>query len=116
MGLPSVVDAWSILRGERAVGENAVVVGAGLTGMETADYMIQQGVKSLVLVDKLPKSPINPLTAHGNMLNYRFKKAGGKFMFNTQLSEIKENSVVLLQDGQSHLLSCDQVVIAVGAQ
>jgi pyruvate/2-oxoglutarate dehydrogenase complex dihydrolipoamide dehydrogenase (E3) component len=117
MGLPSVVDAWSILRGERAVGENAVVVGAGLTGMETADYMIQQGVKSLVLVDKLPKSPINPLTAHGNMLNYRFKKAGGKFMFNTQLSEIKENSVVLLQDGQSHLLSpVDQVVIAVGAQ
>jgi 2,4-dienoyl-CoA reductase-like NADH-dependent reductase (Old Yellow Enzyme family)/thioredoxin reductase len=117
MGLPSVVDAWSILRGERAVGENAVVVGAGLTGMETADYMIQQGVKSMVLVDKLPKSPINPLTAHGNMLNYRFKKAGGKFMFNTQLSEIKENSVVLLQDGQSHLLSpVDQVVIAVGAQ
>ncbi len=117
IGLPSVVDAWSILRGEKAVGENAVVVGAGLTGMETADYMIQQGVKSLVLVDKLPKSPINPLTAHGNMLNYRFKKAGGKFMFNTQLSEIKENSVVLLQDGQSHLLSpVDQVVIAVGAQ
>lgn len=117
IGLPSVVDAWSILRGERAVGENAVVVGAGLTGMETADYMIQQGVKSLVLVDKLSKSPINPLTAHGNMLNYRFKKAGGKFMFNTQLSQIKEDSVVLLQDGQNHFLSpVDQVVIAIGAE
>lgn len=114
---PSVSDAWSILRGDRPIGQNVVVVGGGLTGMETADYLIQQGVKSLVLVEKLPKSPINPLTAHGNMLNYRFKKAGGRFMFNTQLREIKEDSLVLVQNGQTHILSpVDQVVIAAGAQ
>ncbi|NLO21710.1 MAG: FAD-dependent oxidoreductase [Syntrophomonadaceae bacterium] len=115
--MPSVIDAWSILKGEKAVGKNVVVVGGGLTGMETADYLIQHGVKSLVLVDQLPKSPINPLTAHGNMLNYRLKKAKGQFMFNTQLSRIKQNSVELIQDGQNHLLSpVDQVVIAIGAQ
>lgn len=115
--LPIVIDAWSILRGEVSAGDNVVIVGGGLTGMETADFMAREGVKSLILVEKLEKSPVNHLSAHGSMLNYRLKKAGCEFMFNTEVKRITEDSIIVFKDNETQIISpVDQIVMAVGAQ
>ncbi len=115
--LPLVTDAWSVLKAEVPVGDNIVVVGGGLTGMETADFIARKGARSLVLVEKLEKSPVNPLTSHGNMLNYRLKKADCRFMFNTEVKQITEDSVVLVKDHETQTISpVDQVVMAIGAR
>ncbi|MFH2131786.1 MAG: FAD-dependent oxidoreductase, partial [bacterium] len=40
---PSVCDAWQVLNREKPAGRNVVIIGAGLIGMETADFLVDQG-------------------------------------------------------------------------
>ncbi len=115
--LPLVVDAWRLLKGEVAPGSNVLVIGGGLTGMETADYITQKTGAKVILVEEMDKSPVSSLTSHGNMLKHRLKKAGCRFMFAAKVTKIQEDSVtVVTNDGEQKITPIDQVVIAAGAK
>jgi len=112
--LPLVCNAWQVLGGEVPPGKHAVVIGGGLIGMETADYLCQKGTQ-VTLVEVLKRSPVLKITSHGYMLHTRLKEAGCRLLFNTTLSKIEESSVtVLLEEREQVLSPVDQVVIAVG--
>jgi 2,4-dienoyl-CoA reductase-like NADH-dependent reductase (Old Yellow Enzyme family)/thioredoxin reductase len=112
--LPLVCDAWRVLSGAVPPGKHAVVIGGGLIGMETADYLCQKGTQ-VTLVEVLKRSPVLKITSHGYMLHTRLKEAGCRFFFNTTLTKIEESSVTVLIEGREQILSpVDQVVIAVG--
>jgi pyruvate/2-oxoglutarate dehydrogenase complex dihydrolipoamide dehydrogenase (E3) component len=112
--LPLVCNAWQILGGAVLPGKHAVVIGGGLIGMETADYLCQKGTQ-VTLVEVLKRSPVLKITSHGYMLHTRLKKAGCRLLFNTTLTKIEKSSVTALNEGREQTLSpIDQVVIAVG--
>ena len=112
--LPLVCNAWQVLGGEVPPGKHAVVIGGGLIGMETADYLCQKGTQ-VTLVEVLKRSPVLKITSHGYMLHTRLKEAGCRLLFNTTLRKIEESSVtVLIEDREQILSPVDQVVIAVG--
>jgi pyruvate/2-oxoglutarate dehydrogenase complex dihydrolipoamide dehydrogenase (E3) component len=112
--LPSVCNAWQVLSGAVPPGKNAVVIGGGLIGMETADYLCQKGTQ-VTLVEVLKRSPVLKITSHGYMLHTRLKEAGCRLLFNTTLTKIERSSVTALIEGREQILSpIDQVVIAVG--
>jgi NADPH-dependent 2,4-dienoyl-CoA reductase/sulfur reductase-like enzyme len=112
--LPHVSNAWQVLSGAVPPGKNAVVIGGGLIGMETADYLCQKGTQ-VTLVEVLKRSPVLKITSHGYMLHTRLKEAGCRFLFNTTLTKIEKSSVTALIEGREQILSpIDQVVIAVG--
>jgi 2,4-dienoyl-CoA reductase-like NADH-dependent reductase (Old Yellow Enzyme family)/thioredoxin reductase len=114
IGLPHVCDAWQILSGQRPPGKQVVVVGGGLIGMETADFLSQQGAKVMV-VEILKRSPVLKITSHGYMLHNRLRNAQAKLLFNTTVARIEEGAVVVLSEGVEEVLSpVDQVVAAVG--
>ena len=50
---PNVNLATEVLRGEADVGKYVVVLGGGLVGLETADYLREQG-RAVIIVEKLP--------------------------------------------------------------
>ena len=109
-----VCTAWQILGKTVEPGKNVVVVGGGLIGMETADFLAQSGSK-VTLVEMLPKSPVLKMAAHGYMLHKRLREAGCQMMLNTRLESVGKNSVALSVDGQGQQLQdVDQVVLAVG--
>jgi 2,4-dienoyl-CoA reductase-like NADH-dependent reductase (Old Yellow Enzyme family)/thioredoxin reductase len=110
-----VCDAWQILNGEVAPKDDAVVVGGGLVGMETADFLCEKGVRNVTLVEMLAKPPVRPVSAHGTMLHRRLTISGVHLMFNTIVKEIKEGAVIVSRDGiEQKLEPVGQVIIAVG--
>jgi 2,4-dienoyl-CoA reductase-like NADH-dependent reductase (Old Yellow Enzyme family)/thioredoxin reductase len=114
INLSHVADAWQILMGEVTPKKNALVVGGGLIGMETADFLGQMGVH-VTLVEVLKRSPVLKITSHGYMLHTRLREAGCKLLFDTAVKRIDPSSVTLLSQGTEEVLSpIDQVVIAVG--
>lgn len=109
-----VGDAWQILSGEVAPKSHAVVVGGGLIGMETADFLSQKGTR-VTLVEALKRSPVLKITSHGYMLHTRLRDKNCKLLFNTVVKRIAEGSVTILSGGEEQTLSpVDQVIIAVG--
>ncbi len=110
-----VCNAWEILEGEVKPKDNVVVIGGGLVGMETTDFLCQRGVKNITLVEMLPKPPVPPVTAHATMLHRRLAGAGVRLMFNTTVKKIEEGSVVIITDGkEARLEPIRQVIVAVG--
>jgi len=112
--LPFVSNAWQVLGGAVLPGKHAIVIGGGLIGMETADYLCQKGMQ-VTLVEVLKRSPVLKITSHGYMLHTRLKEAGCQLLFNTAVKKIEESSVTVLTGGTEESLSpVDQVIIAVG--
>ncbi|MGZ3605050.1 MAG: NAD(P)/FAD-dependent oxidoreductase, partial [Thermodesulfobacteriota bacterium] len=112
--LPLVCNALQLLGGEVPPGRKAVVIGGGLIGMETADYLCQRGTQ-VTLVEVLKRSPVLKITSHGYMLHTRLKEAGCRLLFNAAVKKIEESSVTVLIDQKEQILSpVDQVIVAVG--
>jgi pyruvate/2-oxoglutarate dehydrogenase complex dihydrolipoamide dehydrogenase (E3) component len=112
--LPFVSNAWQVLSGAILPGKHAVVIGGGLIGMETAEYLCSKGTQ-VTLVEVLKRSPVLKITSHGYMLHTRLKEAGCRLLFNTTVKKIEESSITVLIEGREQILSpVDQVIIAVG--
>jgi len=109
-----VCDAWQILISAVIPKNHILVVGGGLIGMETADFLSEQG-KEVILVEMLERSPVRKITSHGFMLHQRLQEKKCRLLFNTTLKMINEGSVEIETNGERTTLSpIEQVVMAVG--
>jgi len=109
-----VCDAWQILSGEIPVGTNVVIVGGGLIGMETADFVTERGGR-VTITEALKASPVLPFTSHGYMLHKRLRNRGCRFLYDTCVNEIRDGWINIQTSGtDKRLAPVDQVIIAVG--
>ncbi len=114
INLPHVHDAWEILDGTVPPGVNVLVIGGGLIGMETADYLCSK-VTTLTVVEALKHSPVSKLTSHGYMLHRRLRDAGCALVFGGAVTMIGNDFVSIDVKGEERRISpVDQVVVAVG--
>ena len=92
-----------------------VIIGGGLVGLETADFLREKGVKNITIVEMLPASPVLALAAHGFMLHKRLRTAGIKLMLQTRVKKIEENAVVVeVQGEEKRIEPVAQVIVAIG--
>lgn len=113
---PHVCDAWQILNREVPPGKSVVIIGAGLIGMETADFLADQGSR-VTMVELLPQSPVLKITGHGYQLHKRLRAAEVQFRFSTTISAIDANRVTLSCEEREEVLEgIDQVVLAAGME
>ncbi len=111
---PLVCDAWQILAEDVKPGAQIVIIGGGLIGMETADFLSQRGAK-ITIVEALKRSPVLKVTSHGYMLHKRLKENNVEFIFNATAQEIGEDYVIVSIEGREKKIApVDQVIIAVG--
>ena len=109
-----VCDAWQILDGSVKPKDHVLVVGGGLIGMETADYLSER-VSDVTLVEVLKRSPVLKITSHGYMLHKRLRDKNCRLLFDTQVISIGDGSVAIETAGEGATQSpIDQVVIAIG--
>ena len=81
-----------ILTGKAGLkGKKALIVGAGVTGLETAEYLCHEG-NTVVIADMLEK--VAPNANHTNVADVcgRLKKYNAQFMLAHALKEIKEKT------------------------
>jgi len=110
-----VCDAWQILDGEVQPKDHVVVIGGGLVGMETADFLREKGVKNITVVEMLATSPVLVWAAHGYMLHKRLRATGIKLMFGTTVKLINEGSIIVTQNGADlNIEPVNQVIVAIG--
>ena len=110
-----VHDARDVLEGMVELKAPAVVLGAGYVGMETADFLIAQGIAPTVL--EMAKAPqINAFSAHGYWLTKRFKEGHGKLVLSARVTSITQGAVLYERDGaEEKIEGVGMIITALGA-
>lgn len=114
--LPMVCDAWSLLSGKAPVGQEVIVVGGGLIGMEAADYLYAHGAREVMVIEAQTQLPVSNLTSHGYMLHKRLRHAGCRLLTDTRITKIESDAVLVSREGIEERVAVDQVVVAIGTQ
>ncbi|NPV58903.1 MAG: FAD-dependent oxidoreductase [Actinobacteria bacterium] len=107
-------EAREVLLGERDPGDHVLVVGAGLVGMETADYLIHRGCE-VTVVEELEYTPVLPLTSHGHHLHGVLGEKG-RLLLGTRVLEVTGRGALLSTAGEEREMEADTVVWAVGSR
>jgi pyruvate/2-oxoglutarate dehydrogenase complex dihydrolipoamide dehydrogenase (E3) component len=111
-----VVTAWDVLGGGK-VGRRVLVVGGGLTGLETAEFLAEQG-KEVVVVEMLKRVGADMGgTVRWHLMN-RTKNLNMKTFVSTQIKEIRpEGVVVISRNGVEETWDgFDTIVLACGVR
>jgi NADPH-dependent 2,4-dienoyl-CoA reductase/sulfur reductase-like enzyme len=108
------VTALEVLNGKIPAGRNILVIGGGLIGVETAEYLHERDKKvSLVEMFKIA-TDVGPTTRWGLISRLRKKIT---IYPSTKVIEIKKNSVVVnVRDKEIREIESDAIVIAVGLE
>ena len=117
--LPTVTSAWDVLAKKEIVFGNVSVIGGGLVGVETAEYLASRGCKVTIIemMDQIAKEESNTVlpTLMSELEHYNVQ-----IVTSAKLSEIKDDSVVVektIDDNTStEEIASDFVVMAVGAR
>lgn len=109
-----VVKAEDILYSRVKPGKNAVVIGGGLIGAETADYMARYIHNKVSIVEMLPEIMKDGEPSPTHFLLESFKAHNVDVYTNAAVSSIKENTVVFKKNGQEIEIPADTVVMATG--
>ena len=106
--------------GTVSTGERIVLIGAGLTGTETAVALAQEG-KMVTLIDMLSLEEIDrrAIGSRSGLMYLRgmAQKAGIEVHTGLRAKEVTDEGLVALDaDGQDVLLPCDTVVLSMGVR
>ena len=109
-----VTTAWDILRGQEA-GRRVLVIGGGMTGIETAEFLAQKG-KEVVVVEQLKRVGADMgATVRWHLMN-RIGTQSIQMLTSTKVKEIQpKGRVVVSRNGSEETLEAfDTIVLACG--
>lgn len=112
----NVATAIDVLTGNKTVKQKVVILGGGLVGVETAEFLAENS-KDVIIVEMLGEIA-KDLGFIRKMLTFEhLNKLGIKMLVNSKCVEIKENSVVIENDGKmEEIKDIESVVVATGAK
>ena len=114
----NMVTAWDVLSGMIEVANREIIViGGGMVGCETAEFMAKRGNKVTVVEMKpMMASDMEPNNRAGLMESLRDAKVN--MLTDTEIVEIKRDGVIgkSRESGKQHIIKGDLVVLAVGAK
>lgn len=111
-----VATANDVLLGKIDVGKKVLIIGGGLVGSETADFLGEHG-HEVTLVEALPEIAEDVQESVKHFLLLRLKRHEVRIETNTKVKEILQNGVKVEKDGQeSQLTGYNNIIIAVGAK
>ena len=112
----NVADAWKVLAGEQQVYGTVAVIGGGMVGCETAEYLAARGCKVSVIemMDKIAAG--ESVTILPTLLE-NYKSYGVEQYPSHKVKEFRMDAVVCEnKDGAEVTIPCDYIVLAMGAR
>ena len=111
----NVVSSWDVLAGKVEVSGRCAVIGGGLVGTETAEYLLEKGchVTIIEMLDKIASGESSTIlpTIMGHFID-----GGVQQYVNTKVSAIEEGAVKAIRGEEEVIVPCDWVVMAVGSR
>ncbi len=111
----NVVMVEDALAGVREVADRVVIVGGGMVGCETAEFLHAKG-KQVTILEMLPRVGDDIEVTNRMAALTRLREAGIVMQANTKAVRITENGVEAISDGAAEFFECDTVVLAAGAK
>lgn len=112
----NVVSSWDILNGQEVSGK-CVVLGGGLVGAETAEYLANKGLE-VSIVEMMDKIAAQESDTVLPLMEADFEKHNVQKFVNTRVSEIKDNVIyaVNTKDETNVEIAADTIVNALGSK
>ena len=114
----NVVSSWDVLAGKVDVSGHCVVIGGGLVGTETAEYLLEKGcsVSIVEMMDKIANGESSTILP---TILADFAKNDVKQYVNTKVNAIEADGKRVLatntEEETELTIDCDMVVMAVGS-
>lgn len=114
-GTDKIVWVGDAEKGGAGLGNEIIIAGAGVTGLELAASLSAEG-KRLTLVDMLPEDKIG---AGGTPINLTCLKQilaenGVKFKCGVRIEDVTQDGVIVSSGSKRETISCDTVVMSLG--
>lgn len=112
----NVADSWKVLAGEQQVYGTVAVIGGGMVGCETAEYLAARGCKVSV-IEMMDKIAAGESTTILPTLLENYKTYGVEQYPSHKVKEFRMDAVVCEnKDGAEVTIPCDYIVLAMGAR
>ena len=112
----NVADAWKVLASEQQVYGTVAVIGGGMVGCETAEYLAARGCKVSV-IEMMDKIAAGESTTILPTLLENYKTYGVEQYPSHKVKEFRMDAVVCEnKDGAEVTIPCDHIVLAMGAR
>lgn len=113
----NVVTAEDVLMGRAPLNGDCVILGSGMTGLETAEVVAKAGHRTTI-VDMLPEigQGISPIVIFD--INRRLAEYGTIIMLGHKVSEITKDGVALerINDGEKVFVNAETIILALGVR
>ena len=110
-----VVSSWDVLAGKAEAEGHCAVIGGGLVGTETAEYLLEKGctVSIIEMMDKIANGESSTILP---TILADFKAHDVQQFVNTKVSAIEAGCVKATRGEEEIAIPCDTVVMAVGSR
>lgn len=109
-----VITAWDVLAG-RETGGTVLVLGGGLVGAETAEFLSQRGCR-VTMVEMLDELARDMEGTTRLLLLKRLNDAGITVLLSTKVVEICDRNVRVCRGGAESRLEAETIVLALGSR
>lgn len=116
-GVDACLSSWDVLDGKVQPQGHCVIIGGGLVGTETAEFVLEKGcqVSIVEMRDAIAQGESNTILP---IILEDFKQHDVKQYVNTQVQSIEDNGKKVLAKVNDEIIEipCDQVILAVGSK
>ncbi|MBI4763438.1 MAG: FAD-dependent oxidoreductase, partial [Deltaproteobacteria bacterium] len=111
-----VVSALDVLQGRKTVQGNVIIIGGGLVGCETGEFLLEKvpGVVSVTILEMLDKMAVNLSPSYRPFLLSRLRQMGIRMETKTRVERITEKGVEVVRNGEAEFIPGDSVILALG--
>jgi len=110
----NVLLAWDVLSNGMKVGDKVVVVGGGMVGCETAEFLVSKG-KKVTIVEMLPDIAHDVEEYTRIFLLERLNNSGVQILTKAKLEEIIDKGIIYSENSTRKTIEADTVVLALGS-
>ncbi len=111
----NVVTAHEVLSGEKNVGRRVIIVGGGMIGSETAEFLAEKG-KEVTILEMLERVGADIGRTTRWVILQRLTNAGIRIETRANVVEITDKGVKVKREGGEEFFEGDTVVLAVGLE
>ena len=115
---PTVVSSWDVLEGKVEIAGHCAVIGGGLVGTETTEYVVDKGCTASIIemTDKIANGESSTILP---LIMADFAKHDVKQYVNTKVKAItNEGKTIVATDAEDKeiTIDCDMIIMAVGSK